>query len=118
MDKQELKVSFDRLKRILANQSLCLASLNEVFRFKFPVFSWVCLLGSLITTWVVQVNDLLSYLLCLLVVYILSQHPHLHLTHLLSRLFFQPNHLNPTYSAPLVQTTFQKNTQTNQSFSQ
>ena len=41
--KKELKMGFGRLKRIYANSKLSIRNFNNVFRFKYPRFSYFCL---------------------------------------------------------------------------
>ena len=44
VDKKELKMGFGRAKRIVANCDLQINQLNEMFRFKFPKLSYICLI--------------------------------------------------------------------------
>lgn len=49
VDKKELKMGFGRIKRIAANVNLQINSINEIFRFKYPRLSYLCLFVNLIS---------------------------------------------------------------------
>lgn len=48
VDKKELKMGFGRAKRIFANCKLQINNINEIFRFKYPRLSYLCLIVILI----------------------------------------------------------------------
>jgi len=96
VDKKELKMGFGRAKRILANCDLQINSLNEIFRFKFPKLSYICLIVrdyknaseklikcfifiqiSLLIVLTADMNNILSYLIMTMIFLIVFNIPEL-----------------------------------------
>ena len=118
VDKQELKRSVDRLKRIQALLCLSLIRLDDLFRFKYPFFSSLVFFLLHLYLYFLDFDYILGNLMGALVLILLWNHPLVNRggKGWLEKLFFQENMLNPYYYAPLVQTVDQYEAQFNQSF--
>jgi len=104
--KQLIKLSIARGKRIFTYLSLQAEDLKTIFNFKYPVFSYLCLM---IFTWIgfhLEIADLIPNIILLTVLACIYHHPKVHgrAIGVMGKLFFGENRLNPHYIHPRVQT--------------
>ena len=61
VNKRELKMGFGRAKRIWANCALQINDINEIFRFKYPKLSYICLFVKIILYFLKLFNFILRF---------------------------------------------------------
>jgi len=102
VNKNELKMGIDRLKKNMATNLLNVMSINDVFFFRFPLFSLIWFLISLFLVITIRIDDILSIVTLILVLVIIYQHPFMksRLNRFIEEYFINENMLNRNYIEP------------------
>jgi len=102
VNKNELKMAVDRLKKNMATNILNMMSINDIFQFKFPLFSLIWFLVSLFLVITVKMEDILSILVLIPVLVIIYQHPFVkrRLDRFIREYFINQEMLNQNYIEP------------------
>jgi len=103
--KQLIKLSIARGKRIYTYLALQAEGLQAIFNFKYPVFSYLCLIFFTFLGFHIEIADLIPNLLLLTVLACVYHHPKVHqkAVNVTDKIFFGENRLNPHYIHPRVQ---------------
>lgn len=98
----DLKIPFERLKKNMATNLLNMMSVNDIFFFKFPLFSLIWFIVSIFLVITIKMEDILSILTLILILVIIYQHPFIkiRLDRFIRKYFVNEDMLNQNYIEP------------------